>query len=104
MDQAYSFSDPKRFGQFTLDHGVTPMELTHYLAQDFHPGAIAVQIQNVGADYVYWCYGAPDNITKMGRIPVDGILRFNWEERQLNAIYIAGASVNSSIVVLEEGK
>ena len=104
MDQAYSFNAPKVFTHHTLDHGTTVTALTHYLGVDFHKGTLAVQIQNTGADYVYWSWGAVELIADMGRIPVDGILRFNWEEKDLNQLYVAGDSVNSKIVVLQEGK
>ena len=108
MDQAYSFSDPKAFQQITLSAiGTTPTLLKTLLTGTaFHKGTLMVQIQNVGADYVYWSWGsgAPAAIANMGRIPVDGVYRFNWEQADLDMLYIAGDSVASSIIVLQEGK
>ena len=40
----------------------------------------------------------------MGRLPIDSILRFNWEQKDLDKLWVAGDSIASRIIVLQEGK
>ena len=107
MDQAYSFNAPKAFQVRVLDGGTTPALLKTLLSgAAFHKGTISVQIQNIGADYVYWAWAAesPAAVINMGRLPIDSILRFNWEQKDLDKLWVAGDSIASRIIVLQEGK
>lgn len=104
MDQAYSFNAPKRFSNATITAGTSPQLITFYV--QVHPGVVCMQIQNIGSDYVYWYWGsvAPTLLTQMGKLPVDQILRLNWEDKDYDQLYIAGDSTSSRIVCLQEGK
>lgn len=104
MDQAYSFNAPKRFSSVTITAGTSPQLITFYV--QVHPGVVCMQIQNIGSDYVYWYWGsvAPTLLTQMGKLPVDQILRLNWEDKDYDQLYIAGDSTSSRIVCLQEGK
>jgi len=107
MDQVYSFSVPKKFEVITLTDGATPVRLKTVLGDEkFHPGTIAVQVQNAGDDGVFWAWAssAPSGVEAMGLIPEGQIIRFNWEEKDLNDLWVAGQSAGSKIVCMQEGK